>query len=110
MHTVSIIKCQGTNLTTIFTASGPSEEELFKQAEKKIVDESFKRYREYQISSQPKTRLNSNLKIYNVRDVTPTPRSVFGTGTLSYNIMIDDPDDLKALEQKRIAAGFHAGF
>ena len=110
MHTVSIIKYQGTNFTTIFTASGPNEEELFKQAEKKIVGESLKRYREYQISSQPKTRLNSNLKIYNVRDVTPTSRSVFGSGTLSYNIMIDDPGDLKALEQKRIAAGFHAGF
>lgn len=110
MHTVSIIKYQGTNFTTIFEASGPSEEELFKQAEKKIVGESLKRYREFQIASQPKTRLDSNLKIYNVRDVTPTSRSIFGPGTLVYNIMIDDPGDLRALEQKRISAGFHAGF
>lgn len=110
MHTVSIIKYQGTNFTTIFTASGPSENDLFKQAEKKIVGESLKRYREYKISSQPRTRLNSNLKIFNVRDVTPSPNDSLGPGTLAYNIMIDDPGDLRVLEQKRINAGFHAGF
>jgi|TARA_B100000035_G_scaffold146591_1_gene124875 hypothetical protein len=110
MHTVSIIKYQGSNFTTIFTASGLNEEELFKQAEKKIVGESLKRYRDYQINKQPRTRLNSGLKIYNVTDVTPSSNDSLGPGTLSYNILINDPGDLKALEQKRIAAGFHAGF
>jgi len=110
MHTVSIIKYQGTNLEKIFEASGPDEDQLLEKAKNKILFESLKRYREFKVSPVPRTRLNSNAKIYNVLDNTPGPNDAFGPGTLSYNILIDDPADLKALEQKRIDAGFHAGF
>ena len=110
MNTVSIIKYQGSTFERIFESSGESESDLLEKAKKKILFESLKRHREYKVNEQPRTRLDSGLKIYNVTDVTPSSSDSFGPGTLSYNIMINDPGDLRTLDQKRINAGHHAGF
>ena len=110
MHTVSIIKYQGSTFEKIFETSGGSESDLLEEAKKKILFESLKRHREFRVNDHPRTRLNSGLKIYNVTDVTPSSNDSLGPGTLSHNILINDPGDLRALEQKRINAGFHAGF
>jgi hypothetical protein len=111
-HTVKIIQHQGSKIVKVFESSGQNEDELLTQAKKFITGEELKRATTLFVSTKPKSI--RGMKIYNVFDdnaMTSFGQSSLGQRTITaYNIIIDDPDDLKALEQKRINAGFHAGF
>jgi len=114
MHTLSIIKYLGSKFETILRIQGSSEVELLSEAKKAIDMESLKRYTNFHISTTPKEFTNSDEKIYNVFDDNAI--TSFGKFTLpqrtivAYNIMINSESDKRYFEQKRIQAGFHAGF
>ena len=114
MHTLSIIKYLGSKFETILLIQGNSEAELLLEAKKTIDLESMKRYTNFHITTKPKEFVNSDKKIYNVFDdnaitsfgkFTPPQRTI-----VAYNIMINCESDKRYFEQKRIQAGFHAGF
>jgi len=114
MHTLSIIKYLGSKFETILLIQGDSEADLLSEARKTIDMESLKRYTSFHISTIPKEFMNSDAKIYNVFDDNAI--TSFGKFTLpqrtivAYNIMINSESDKRYFEQKRIQAGFHAGF
>lgn len=111
MNTVSIIKYQGTNFETVFDEVFSTEKEALDAAKKFIDMESLKRFIPLLVNPQPKNRVNSSLKIYNVLDNSPChPSSILGKGTLMYNILINDPKDQQRFNLKRAHAGAHAGF
>ena len=111
MHTVTVVKCQGTNTNRILEEVFATEQEAFESAKKFIEAESIKRSIPLIIDMGYKPRLNDNTKLYNVLDGTPChSSSLIGTGTLMYLIVLNDPQDHRKFNLKRAHTGAHAGF
>lgn len=111
MHTVTIIKCQGTTTTRLLEEAFTTEIEALEKAKKFIEAESMKRSIPLKIDFGYKTRLNEDTKLYNVLDDTPCHyNSLIGNGSLMYLIVLDDPNDHRKFNIKRAHLGVHAGF